>query len=116
MLTPQADRLVNVPLAPELGLFLDKAFYDSYNRRWGGDRETLDLDEFAGQVAAFKARACSKVSCPSTARRRFVSGALISADVLTLSETPIALMSCFSLTRVAIIAARSAPPQLPHQC
>jgi len=47
---------VNVPLAPELGLFLDKAFYDSYNTRWGNDREALDLDAFADQVAAFKAR------------------------------------------------------------
>ena len=52
----QADRLVNVPLAPELGLFLDKAFYDSYNTRWGNDREPLDLDAFADQIAAFKAR------------------------------------------------------------
>ena len=47
---------MNVPLAPELGLFLDKAFYDSYNTRWGNDREALDLDAFADQVAAFKAR------------------------------------------------------------
>ena len=47
----QSDRLVNVPLAPELGLFLDKAFYDSYNRRWGNDREPLDLDDFGAQVA-----------------------------------------------------------------
>ena len=52
----QADRLVNVPLAPELGLFLDKAFYDSYNTRWGDDRERLELDDFAAEVAAFKAR------------------------------------------------------------
>ena len=45
-----------MPLAPELGLFLDKAFYDSYNRRWGNDREPLDLEDFGDQVADFKAR------------------------------------------------------------
>ena len=45
-----------MPLAPELGLFLDKAFYDSYNRRWGDDREVLELDDFQDQITQFKAR------------------------------------------------------------
>ena len=54
----QPSRVMNVPLAPELGLFLDKAFYDSYNRRWGDDREPLDLDDFADQVADFKVGLC----------------------------------------------------------
>ena len=48
---------MNVPLAPELGLFLDKAFYDSYNKRWGEDRELLELDDYQDQIDAFKVRA-----------------------------------------------------------
>ena len=47
---------MNVPLAPELGLFLDKAFYDSYNKRWGEERELLELDDFQDQIDAFKVR------------------------------------------------------------
>ncbi len=68
----QSDRLVNVPLAPELGLFLDKAFYDSYNRRWGNDREPLDLDDFGNQVADFKVRGPCSPCCfskPSSSYR-----------------------------------------------
>ena len=56
MTSYQVHRLVNVPLAPELGLFLDKAFYDSYNKRWGEDREVLELDDYQEEIDKFKVR------------------------------------------------------------
>ncbi len=56
---------MNVPLAPELGLFLDKAFYDSYNTRWGEDRELLDLDDFQEQIDAFKVMSAQPLRHPA---------------------------------------------------
>ena len=44
-----------VPMAPELGLFLDKTFFDAYNNRWGDDRDgVLTLDDYQQEVIAFK--------------------------------------------------------------
>jgi hypothetical protein len=47
-------RQVAVPLAPELGLFLDKCYYDAYNRKWGNDHEELTIDNYAQEVQRFK--------------------------------------------------------------
>lgn len=49
-------RELNVPMAPELGLFLDECFYDAYNAKWGNERETIGLDPYRGEVATFKVR------------------------------------------------------------
>ena len=44
-----------VPMAPELGLFLDQTFFDAYNTRWGDDRDgVLTLDDYQAEVVAFK--------------------------------------------------------------
>lgn len=46
---------LNAPMAPELGLFLDECYYESYSKQWGhqhgGD---LALAPFAQDVEAFK--------------------------------------------------------------
>ena len=42
-------------MAPELGLFLDEAIFDSYNRQWGAARnQSMSLEWHAPAVAAFK--------------------------------------------------------------
>lgn len=46
---------VNVPMAPDLGLFLDECYYDAYNDRWGDHHEALSLGaRYAEEVAKFK--------------------------------------------------------------
>ncbi|CAL8468878.1 g8419 [Coccomyxa elongata] len=48
-------RTVTTPMAPELGLFLDECVFESYNDRWGTDREAcVRLAAFQDQVDAFK--------------------------------------------------------------
>lgn len=48
---------VTTPMAPELGLFLDECVFESYNDRWGNDREAcVRLAAFQDQVDAFKVR------------------------------------------------------------
>ena len=44
----------NVPLAPELGLFLDETLFHAYNKRYADTHKPLDCSEFADQVAKFK--------------------------------------------------------------
>lgn len=48
------DASVNVPLAPELGLFLVEAIFDSYNKRFGSIHENLNMDDYQDAVATFK--------------------------------------------------------------
>ncbi len=45
---------VVTPMAPEHGLFLDEAFYDAYNARWGGQQEPLDFGRFRAAADAFR--------------------------------------------------------------
>jgi len=44
----------NVPLAPELGLFLDETIFHAYNKRYADTHKPLDCSEFTDQVAKFK--------------------------------------------------------------
>eukprot|EP00887_Chlorella_sp_A99_P003093 scaffold9.g3093.t1 len=47
---------LNVPMAPELGLFLDQCYYEAYNKQqWGHQNERLSLDDYRAAVDAFKA-------------------------------------------------------------
>jgi hypothetical protein len=41
-------------MAPEHGLFLDEAFYDAYNARWGGQQEPLDFGRHRAAADAFR--------------------------------------------------------------
>ncbi|GBF91497.1 tRNA pseudouridine synthase, mitochondrial-like [Raphidocelis subcapitata] len=50
------DRDFNVPMAPELGLFLAEAYFDGYNRRFGGVHGALTLDNFRDAANAFQQR------------------------------------------------------------
>ena len=53
-------RVFPVPMAPELGLFLDQTFFDAYNNRWGDDRDgKLTLDDYKQEVLDFKVRCIS---------------------------------------------------------
>lgn len=47
-------RYLNIPMAPELGLFLDRTFYESYNRKWAPEHDVLNSDEWAETIAEFK--------------------------------------------------------------
>lgn len=62
-------RTVTTPMAPELGLFLDECIFESYNDRWGNDREAcVRLAAFQEQVDAFKVRSKHK-KIPGNPRR-----------------------------------------------
>ncbi len=43
-------------MAPELGLFLDECFYESYSKQWGHQHGELGLAPYAQEVQAFKVR------------------------------------------------------------
>ena len=44
-----------VPIAPDLGLFLDKSFFEAYNLQWGKVHGVLDTDIMYGEaISAFK--------------------------------------------------------------
>eukprot|EP00271_Cylindrocystis_brebissonii_P006772 TRINITY_DN1956_c0_g5_i1.p1 TRINITY_DN1956_c0_g5~~TRINITY_DN1956_c0_g5_i1.p1 ORF type:complete len:710 (+),score=141.78 TRINITY_DN1956_c0_g5_i1:185-2314(+) len=48
------DRNVNVPMAPELGLFLEECFYPGYNNRFASTHDSLTINKFRDQVDEFK--------------------------------------------------------------
>ncbi|CAN6461902.1 unnamed protein product [Victoria cruziana] len=48
------DLNLNVPTAPELGLFLDECLYTSYNQKWKDTHEQLSLAGYAEQAEDFK--------------------------------------------------------------
>lgn len=48
------DVHMNVPTAPELGLFLDESFFPAYNQKWQATHEDISLKEFAQQIVEFK--------------------------------------------------------------
>lgn len=54
-----------VPMAPDLGLFLDKCYYDAYNTRWGKIHGCIDVDTYADVVKKFK----DETLYPSLAQR-----------------------------------------------
>jgi hypothetical protein len=39
-----------VPVAPELGLFLEESIFGAYNKRFGYDHEELTMKSFKKQV------------------------------------------------------------------
>ena len=44
-----------VPIAPDLGLFLDRCYFESYNQKWGQNHGCLDSDlSYGDQIQAFK--------------------------------------------------------------
>lgn len=48
------DVRMNVPTAPELGLFLDESFFPAYNQKWQATHEDVSLKEFEQQIIEFK--------------------------------------------------------------
>ncbi|XP_002985091.2 tRNA pseudouridine synthase A [Selaginella moellendorffii] len=48
------DTKIGVPMAPELGLFLDECLYTAYNQRFAGSHEEVSLKSFEKEIAEFK--------------------------------------------------------------
>lgn len=44
----------STPMAPELGLFLCESKFDTYNDKFGNDRERLDIHEWDAEAARFR--------------------------------------------------------------
>lgn len=47
---------VNVPTAPEVGLYLDECLFSSYNQKWKDSHEAVSMEAYAEQAEAFKAK------------------------------------------------------------
>ncbi|XP_051123932.1 uncharacterized protein LOC127246536 [Andrographis paniculata] len=45
---------LNVPMAPEVGLYLDECFFTSYNKKWGDSHEELSMKDYTEVAEAFK--------------------------------------------------------------
>ncbi|GER39969.1 unnamed protein product [Striga asiatica] len=45
---------INVPLAPEVGLYLDECFFSSYNKKWKDSHEELSMRDYADEAEEFK--------------------------------------------------------------
>ncbi|KAL0438343.1 UNVERIFIED_CONTAM: tRNA pseudouridine synthase 1 [Sesamum latifolium] len=45
---------INVPMAPEVGLYLDECFFSSYNQKWKDSHEELSMKPYADEAEEFK--------------------------------------------------------------
>ncbi|KAF5200571.1 tRNA pseudouridine synthase [Thalictrum thalictroides] len=50
----QKEVNINVPTAPEVGLFLDECFFTSYNQKWKDTHEEILMEAYAEQAEDFK--------------------------------------------------------------
>lgn len=50
----QKDFSINVPTAPEVGLYLDECFFTSYNQRWKDTHEEISMKAYAEEAEDFK--------------------------------------------------------------
>ncbi|XP_062099491.1 uncharacterized protein LOC133805348 [Humulus lupulus] len=50
----QKDVNMNVPTAPEVGLYLDECFFTSYNEKWKDSHEELSMKEYEQEASDFK--------------------------------------------------------------
>ncbi|KAK9758390.1 hypothetical protein RND81_01G226500 [Saponaria officinalis] len=48
------DVNINVPTAPEVGLYLDECFFTSYNNKWQGTHEELSMKSYEEEAQEFK--------------------------------------------------------------
>uniref|UniRef100_A0A803LK67 Pseudouridine synthase I TruA alpha/beta domain-containing protein n=2 Tax=Chenopodium quinoa TaxID=63459 RepID=A0A803LK67_CHEQI len=48
------DFRINVPTAPEVGLYLDECFFTSYNNKWNNTHEEVSMKEYAEEAEEFK--------------------------------------------------------------
>jgi len=48
------DVKVNVPIAPEVGLYLDECFFTSYNQKWKDSHEELSMKAYEEKAEEFK--------------------------------------------------------------
>ncbi|KMT20568.1 hypothetical protein BVRB_1g005500 [Beta vulgaris subsp. vulgaris] len=48
------DFKINVPTAPEVGLYLDECFFTSYNNKWKNTHEELSMKDYAEEAEEFK--------------------------------------------------------------
>ncbi|KAA8537450.1 hypothetical protein F0562_026863 [Nyssa sinensis] len=48
------DVNINVPTAPEVGLYLDECFFTSYNQKWKDSHEELSMKAYAEEAEDFK--------------------------------------------------------------
>jgi len=53
-LAMQARHRIVVPMAPDLGLFLDECYYEAYNDRWGNLHGKLSAEIYREQIQNFK--------------------------------------------------------------
>ncbi|KAJ1379765.1 Pseudouridine synthase I, TruA, C-terminal [Sesbania bispinosa] len=50
----QKDVNINVPTAPEVGLYLDECFFSSYNQKWKDSHEELSMKAYEKEAEDFK--------------------------------------------------------------
>ncbi|OVA16001.1 Pseudouridine synthase I [Macleaya cordata] len=50
----QKDVNINVPTAPEVGLYLDECFFTSYNQKWKDTHEEVSMKDYAEEAEDFK--------------------------------------------------------------
>ncbi|KNA14783.1 hypothetical protein SOVF_104360 [Spinacia oleracea] len=48
------DFRINVPTAPEVGLYLDECFFTSYNNKWNSTHEEVSMKAYAEEAEEFK--------------------------------------------------------------
>ncbi|KAJ4811787.1 tRNA pseudouridine synthase family protein [Rhynchospora pubera] len=48
------DVSINVPTAPEVGLFLDECLFSSYNKKWKSSHEEVSMKDYENEAEEFK--------------------------------------------------------------
>ncbi|WOH03621.1 hypothetical protein DCAR_0623020 [Daucus carota subsp. sativus] len=50
----QKDINITVPMAPEVGLYLDECFFTSYNQKWKDSHEEVSMNDYEAEAEDFK--------------------------------------------------------------
>jgi hypothetical protein len=50
------DLRLNVPTAPEVGLYLDECMFTSYNKKWKDSHEAVSMEPYCEQAEEFKVK------------------------------------------------------------
>lgn len=48
------DVNINIPTAPEVGLYLDECLFSSYNKKWKDSHEEMSMKAYAEEAEEFK--------------------------------------------------------------
>ncbi|RLN08041.1 hypothetical protein C2845_PM11G30670 [Panicum miliaceum] len=74
------DVNLNVPTAPEVGLYLDECMFTSYNKKWKDSHEAVSMEPFCEEAEEFKVKNYPDFRYMENAGAEAKAGAEVAAD------------------------------------